>query len=88
MVYTAERGWIAAVLSHHVKFAMPIPVLRIHCSFHLDGLHGFEMAERGVSSVRFETDARLCRLPAGEKQVIGWLRLGEDREVQVEISKP
>jgi Protein of unknown function (DUF3142) len=53
-----------------------------------DGLHGFEVADRGVSSARFETGARSYRLPAGEQQVIGWLRLGEDREVQIEIEEP
>jgi len=26
-------------------------------------------------------------LPAGETQVIGWLRLSEDREVQIEIER-
>jgi len=26
-------------------------------------------------------------LPAGEKQVIGWLRLSEDREVQIEMER-
>jgi hypothetical protein len=52
-----------------------------------DGLHGFELLERGVSSARLETGTRPYRLPAGEKQVIGWLRLSEDREVQVEIEQ-
>jgi hypothetical protein len=52
-----------------------------------DGLHGFELTERGLSSARFETGRQLYRLPAGEKQVLGWLRLSEDREVQVEIEQ-
>ncbi len=52
-----------------------------------DGLRGFEMTDSRVSSVRFETGARPYRLPAGEQQVIGWLRLSEDREVQVEIEE-
>jgi hypothetical protein len=52
-----------------------------------DGLHGFELAERGLSSARFETGQQHYRLPAGEKQVVGWLRLSEDREVQVEIEE-
>jgi hypothetical protein len=52
-----------------------------------DGLHGFELSERGLSSARFETGTRSCRLPAGEKQALGWLRLSEDREVQVEIEQ-
>jgi hypothetical protein len=52
-----------------------------------DGLHGFEMADRGIAFAKFETGVRPYRLPAGERQVIGWLRLNEDREVQVEIKE-
>jgi hypothetical protein len=50
-----------------------------------DGLRGFELADRGASSARFVAGTRPHRLPAGEKQVIGWLRLSEDREVQGEL---
>jgi hypothetical protein len=53
-----------------------------------DGLRGFELTDRGTSSARFETAVRSYRLPAGEKHVIGWLRLSEDREVQVEMEEP
>jgi hypothetical protein len=52
-----------------------------------DGLHGFELADRSVSSARFETGVRPYRLPTDEQQVIGWLRLGEDCEVQVELEE-
>jgi hypothetical protein len=52
-----------------------------------DGLRGFEFAGREVSSARFETGPQPSRLPAGEQQVIGWLRLSEDREVQVELQE-
>jgi hypothetical protein len=52
-----------------------------------DGIHGFEIKDRGASSVRFETGARPNRLSAGEKQVIGWLRLSDDREVQLEMEQ-
>jgi hypothetical protein len=52
-----------------------------------DGLHGFEMTEQAVASARLETGARPYRLPAGEQQVVGWLRLSEDREVQVEMEE-
>jgi hypothetical protein len=52
-----------------------------------DGLRGFALAEQEVSSARFETGVRPHRLPAGEKYVIGWLRLTEDREVQVELEE-
>ena len=53
-----------------------------------DGLGGFELLDGGLSSVKFQNRTPLWRLPAGDKQVIGWLRLSADREVQVEISKP
>ena len=53
-----------------------------------DGLCGFELLDGGLSSVKFQNPTPLWRLPAGDKQVIGWLRLSADREVQVEISKP
>ena len=53
-----------------------------------DGLCGFELLDGSTSSVKFQNQTPLWRLPAGEKQVIGWLRLSADREVQVEISKP
>lgn len=52
-----------------------------------DGLRGFELADQGVSSARFQTSARPYRLPAGEKHVVGWIRLSVDREVQVELEK-
>ena len=52
-----------------------------------DALRGFEMVDAGPSTVRFETKSRLLRLPVGDKQVIGWLRFNEDREVQVEVTK-
>jgi hypothetical protein len=50
-----------------------------------DGLRGFQLADQDVSSARWVTGARPHRLPAGEQQVIGWLRLSKDREVQVEL---
>jgi len=52
-----------------------------------DGSSGFDLADGGPSAVQFQTMSKTHRLPAGEKQVIGWLRLSEDREVQVEIVK-
>ena len=52
-----------------------------------DGLRGFELADQGISSARFEIGVRPHRLPAGESYVIGWLRLNEDREVQVEMEE-
>jgi hypothetical protein len=45
------------------------------------------LTDRGTSSARFQTAVRSYRLPAGEKHVIGWLRLSEDREVQVEMEE-
>ena len=50
-----------------------------------DGLGGFDLADDGPSAVRFQTDNKNSRLPAGEKKIIGWLRLSEDREVRCEI---
>jgi hypothetical protein len=52
-----------------------------------DGLRGFEMTEQTSSSARFNTGVQPHRLPAGDSYVIGWLRLSEDREVQVEMEE-
>jgi hypothetical protein len=52
-----------------------------------DGLGGFDLADDGPSAARFQTDNNDRRLPAGEKRIIGWLRLSEDREVRCEIKK-
>ncbi len=52
-----------------------------------DGLRGFELAEQNVSAAKFENQLSQFRLPAGERQIIGWLRLDQDREVQVEVKK-
>jgi len=52
-----------------------------------DGSSGFDLADGGPSAAQFQTTSKTRRLSAGEKQVIGWLRLSEDREVQVEIIK-
>jgi len=52
-----------------------------------DGLRGFEAADEGPSALRLQNLSQSCRLPAGEKQVIGWLRFNQDREVQVELKR-
>lgn len=52
-----------------------------------DGLHGYELAERGVNSARLKSGARPGNLSAGDKQVIGWLRLSDECEVQVELEE-
>jgi len=52
-----------------------------------DGLRAFELVDGGPSTVKFQTRIEPCRLPAGEEQVIGWLRLSEDREVQSEMER-
>jgi hypothetical protein len=52
-----------------------------------DGLRGFEVEDGGPSSLQYRTQSQPGRLLAGEKRVIGWLRLSEDREVQVEFKK-
>jgi hypothetical protein len=53
-----------------------------------DGLRGFELVDGGPSTVKLQTRKQPCRLPAGETQDIGWLRLSEDREVQIEMERP
>lgn len=50
-----------------------------------DGLRGFETSDESPGKIKFQSKAH--RLPSGEKQTIGWLRLSEEREVQVEIKK-
>jgi len=52
-----------------------------------DGLRGFELAEQSVSAAIFQNQSPPFRLPAGEKQIIGWLRLDQDREVKLEVKK-
>lgn len=52
-----------------------------------DGIGGFILNDAGPGAARFQMDDTSYRLPAGEKQIIGWLRLGEDREVKVEIKR-
>lgn len=52
-----------------------------------DGLHGFELAEQNGSGVTFQNQSSNYRLPAGETQIAGWLRLDQDREVQLEVKK-
>jgi hypothetical protein len=52
-----------------------------------DGSSGFDLADGDASTAQFQTTLKTHRLPAGEKQVIGWLRLSEDREVQLEIKR-
>ncbi|MGH7939883.1 MAG: DUF3142 domain-containing protein [Limisphaerales bacterium] len=52
-----------------------------------DGVCGFNLADAGPGAAKFQMDDNSFRLPAGEKRIIGWLRLSEDREVQVELKK-
>ena len=52
-----------------------------------DGLGGFELTGQEVSAARFEIRSGPGRLSAGEEQVIGWLRLNEDREVELELQE-
>jgi len=52
-----------------------------------DGLRGFELAEQNVSDVKIQNQSSPGRLPAGEKQIIGWLRFDRDCEVQHEVEK-
>jgi hypothetical protein len=50
-----------------------------------DGLRGFELVEQNGSAAKFQINQTSFRLPAGGKIIIGWLRFGTDREVQVEV---
>jgi hypothetical protein len=50
-----------------------------------DGIGGFNLAGTGPGAARFQVDDNSFHLPAGEKRIIGWLRLSEDREVKGEI---
>jgi len=52
-----------------------------------DGLRGFELVEAGASAARLQTGSQPYRLPAGAKQVIGWVRLNGNSEVQLELNK-
>lgn len=52
-----------------------------------DGLHGFNLLTAGTSSLSFQNPSQPSRLPAGEKQTIGWLRFDRDCEVQIELKK-
>jgi hypothetical protein len=50
-----------------------------------DGIGGFSLADAGPGIAKFQLDDNSFRLPAGEKRIVGWLRLSEDREVKVEL---
>lgn len=52
-----------------------------------DALRDFELLEQGNAVAKFQNKSSAYRLPAGEKQTIGWLRLDSDRQVQVEVRK-
>ena len=50
-----------------------------------DGLGGFALAEPNGFAAKLLNNQRSFRLRAGEKQIIGWLRFDQDREVQLEV---
>jgi hypothetical protein len=50
-----------------------------------DGLRGFDFAEQSGSAATFQNQSPQFRLPAGERQIIGWLRMDQDREVKLEV---
>ncbi len=52
-----------------------------------DGLHGFQVVDGKPSTLQLKSESQSFRLPAGESQVIGWLRFDRDREVEVEARK-
>lgn len=51
-----------------------------------DGLQGWQVRESGMSWARFAAPAGF-RLPAGDRRVIGWLRLSGESEIQLEIQQ-
>lgn len=51
-----------------------------------DGLQGWQVRESGVSWAKFAAPAGF-RLPAGDRRVIGWLRLSGESEIQLEIQQ-
>ena len=52
-----------------------------------DGLQGFETAETGPHSFRFQSRDGGSRLRAGERRNIGWVRFTKETEVKIELSK-
>jgi hypothetical protein len=52
-----------------------------------DALRDFELADRSLSAARFQTKSQPCRLPAGERLALGWLRFDNDCEVRCELKK-
>ena len=52
-----------------------------------DALRDFELADRSLSAARFQTKSQPCRLPAGERLALGWLRFDQDCEVRCELKK-
>ena len=53
-----------------------------------DGLRGFELVEAGATVAQLRRKSGRDRLSPGERREIGWLRLDNDVEPQVEIKKP
>jgi Protein of unknown function (DUF3142) len=52
-----------------------------------DALQDFQMMDSGTATVKFQSRTPKWRLPAGERRVIGWVRLTADREVEVKVSR-
>lgn len=52
-----------------------------------DGLRDFELVGPNDSTAKFITKPEFNRIPAGETQVVGWLRFNTNCEVQVEVKK-
>jgi hypothetical protein len=50
-----------------------------------DALRGFELVAAKPGTATFQTKAQPCRLSPGDGRVIGWLRLSENVEVQVDL---
>jgi hypothetical protein len=50
-----------------------------------DGLHGFDVSDRGANTVQFDPAHGPARLEAGQRRTIGWVRLNQEAEVRVEL---
>lgn len=50
-----------------------------------DAVREFSLVDTSPESARFQTKAQQCRMSPGDERVIGWLRLSQDVEVQIEL---
>ncbi|MDO8628963.1 MAG: DUF3142 domain-containing protein, partial [Phycisphaerales bacterium] len=51
-----------------------------------DGLQGFDLAESGPDAAHFTSRTGNTRLEAGQRRTIGWVRMNQKTEVQVQLN--